>query len=163
VSTADPLDLSAYDVDAVEHALFGAARARLFEDLLVDPSSWYRQDLETGRFETDAGTYEVQILGTHWDGDDTCYAVRWSFAPTANGFEVRGSLTQSGGVFKTPVEIEVRTSLGARHVRLEPHGSTLEFRVGLPAAPDAIVVDPGDWILKRPPRVEGASRLRSPP
>lgn len=69
---SDALDLSAYERDGLRHALRGAMRERLLDEYIdaqgPDDCGW---TLAEGKFRVGACHYELQVLGTYSDGDDT--------------------------------------------------------------------------------------------
>jgi hypothetical protein len=78
----EELDLSAYDAAVVEHALYGLARARLF-DGVARGRSW-DADLGAGRLTIGARRYQAQIIGTFARGSRTFL---WAWAnPGASGW-----------------------------------------------------------------------------
>lgn len=79
---ADDLDLTAYDAAVIEHALFGLARAHVFDDR-TRGKTW-RADLGTGTLRVGARRYSAQLLGTFAKGSRTFL---WAWAnPGASGW-----------------------------------------------------------------------------
>ncbi len=66
----DPnLDLSAYEIDVVEHLLVGRARARMLEEIR-EGKPW-NVALDRGELTIGGAAYQVQILGTYSEQSNT--------------------------------------------------------------------------------------------
>lgn len=69
IVTDEDLDLSAYDAAVIEHALYGLARAHVFEAIVRNDAS--SADLGAGTLRIGARRFRAQILGTFAKGSRT--------------------------------------------------------------------------------------------
>jgi aminopeptidase N len=81
------------------------------------------------------------------------YGYRWTSAPSAGGYSVRLSLSQTGSAASTPffrMPVDVRLIAGARDTTLSVfHTATEEtFALQVPFPPDDVQIDPDKWILR---------------
>ncbi|HEX8503085.1 MAG TPA: M1 family aminopeptidase [Pyrinomonadaceae bacterium] len=76
------------------------------------------------------------------------YDAAWSWDEAAKRLRLRLRQTQAGAPFRMPLDVEFRTGDSARRETIEVGGREQTFDFKLESRPQAVGVDPDEWVLK---------------
>jgi aminopeptidase N len=76
------------------------------------------------------------------------YDAAWSWDEPSKRLRLRVRQTQAGATFRMPLDVEFKQGGGARREVVEVSGREQTFDFKLERRPDALAIDPHEWVLK---------------
>jgi aminopeptidase N len=76
------------------------------------------------------------------------YGATWHWDEATKSLRLRVRQTQKGAQFRMPLDVELKTGDKARRETIEVTGREQTFNFKLEAKPNAVALDPDEWVLK---------------
>ena len=79
----------------------------------------------------------------------------WSYDPAARKVSINLTQTQSGGVYRLPLDIGLvgdSAGVAPRIAKIEMTNATQHFEIPVASPPRDVVLDPNTWVLMQPPK-----------